>query len=1059
MRTLYRIAFALGIVMLLSAWLVENQWIGKVDQIDSTTIEQNLNAQFEQGNSFVRSWLYETDSNSRKKIISTGVHTTWKDDGLNIFLLQNDSLIYWNNTLFEQDVTPIIVSNPKGVVEIEQWQGLILNEYNGASLRSSVFITLSMHGVLNPAIFSDNTRIHLSEKGTKIQTNFASFYIEQSPYDSPPMSIRLVGWVGLALVLIWFLRYAEWRTTKKNCRWFCPLIVFAMAACRLLLLLGPWQLMSTGYFAPTFKGIEQYLFSPMNLTITYTMVVWLSVYFYRVRLILRQVINEASARMIWVMAIIFVIGINATVVFFHWAIVSVIYNHEIEFYLFNPFAIDSSSLAYYFICVMWVIMRILQSNALYEVIKARINLWHIYIVSMLLLLLMSLAIDEHIHNTVWVLLAMHACFLPLGIVRGKISHTVQFILTVTLFSLYIAAISLRENSVATYSNAIDYLEEISKEHPDAQKLKLPQYIPLTYTLIREQKLKTKEGNDFDFQLLAPALELEKNTTVNIGGMTHIIKRANAHKTYIVSYTKATVLDAAALFVYMFIIQYLMAGLLLKILGYKTTSQQWHINSLSTRIATTMVIIVIMSMSMVFYLVVNYAIGKFQKTQREAINYSVGLLIDSFSKFVEQNPTIERDSLPRIWLQRQVERIKVKTILYDRYGHLIMSAIDHAPWMMNYQAKDILSQEKLPFYSIQISQLKAGGYLSSYIPLRIENGNVGYLSIINYDSTQHAIKQGILNDLLNIFLIILFLSMVLSTILYNIITTPLKKIKVSMDNIRKMQKIDIGTTYNPGEELVSLIRGYNQMIDYLQLSYDKLGRAEREGAWREMARQVAHEIKNPLTPMKLKIQMLIQAKAVSNFNNLTSRQTAFFERERDTLNIMLEEIELLSRIATNFSNFAKLSDGNPTRQELSPLILSIVELYRDHETIDVQLLNNELFFDKPLFVNIDHEQFNRVLVNLMQNAVQALEGVTHAKITINIHILENGSKVAIEIADNGKGIDIEVQKKMFTPNFTTKNSGSGLGLAMCKKIVEGINGSITFCSSDKGTVFTILLPII
>ncbi|MEG2755599.1 MAG: hypothetical protein RR931_03210, partial [Mucinivorans sp.] len=250
------------------------------------------------------------------------------------------------------------------------------------------------------------------------------------------------------------------------------------------------------------------------------------------------------------------------------------------------------------------------------------------------------------------------------------------------------------------------------------------------------------------------------------------------------------LDAAALFVYMFIIQYLMAGLLLKILGYKTTSQQWHINSLSTRIATTMVIIVIMSMSMVFYLVVNYAIGKFQKTQREAINYSVGLLIDSFSKFVEQNPTIERDSLPRIWLQRQVERIKVKTILYDRYGHLIMSAIDHAPWMMNYQAKDILSQEKLPFYSIQISQLKAGGYLSSYIPLRIENGNVGYLSIINYDSTQHAIKQGILNDLLNIFLIILFLSMVLSTILYNIITTPLKKIMVSMDNIRKMQKIDI-----------------------------------------------------------------------------------------------------------------------------------------------------------------------------------------------------------------------------------------------------------------------------
>jgi signal transduction histidine kinase len=295
---------------------------------------------------------------------------------------------------------------------------------------------------------------------------------------------------------------------------------------------------------------------------------------------------------------------------------------------------------------------------------------------------------------------------------------------------------------------------------------------------------------------------------------------------------------------------------------------------------------------------------------------------------------------------------------------------------------------------------------------------------------------------------LFLSISAITIYYsNSLTHPLDQLGRHLENLKmgESDKID----WHKNDEVGQLVNAYNVAIEELQKSYEKLRKTEREVAWREMAKQVAHEIKNPLTPMKLSLQYLQRAGKLQPelIHTLLPKLTM----------TIMEQINTLDEIATSFSQFASMPNPQNITFNLVDLLQQSLDMHKHHFDD-----NNDSFFcnieadSYPIFA--DKNQMQRVINNLLMNAVQAIPTEKNGKINIRLFQMKN-DLVRLEIEDNGEGVDIETQQKIFSPYFTTKSSGTGLGLAMCKDIIENAGGNIGFTSSQfMGTCFWIEMPL-
>jgi nitrogen fixation/metabolism regulation signal transduction histidine kinase len=253
-------------------------------------------------------------------------------------------------------------------------------------------------------------------------------------------------------------------------------------------------------------------------------------------------------------------------------------------------------------------------------------------------------------------------------------------------------------------------------------------------------------------------------------------------------------------------------------------------------------------------------------------------------------------------------------------------------------------------------------------------------------------------------------------------------------------------YRGSDEIGELVRQYNRMLDELEDSARKLTNSEREYAWREMAKQIAHEIKNPLTPMKLNVQQLLK----SWYDKIPD----FDKKIENFSKNQIEYIDNLSTIATAFSSFAKMPGNNPVEVNLTDQIRTSLELYRNSDNVRFDV---EWPRETKVIVFADKEHLNGIFSNLIKNAIQSVPPGAEGIIGIRMEMRSN--KILVTISDNGTGIPEELREKMFTPNFTTKSSGMGLGLSIVKRYVENAGGSIWFESeSGKGTMFFVELPV-
>lgn len=566
-----------------------------------------------------------------------------------------------------------------------------------------------------------------------------------------------------------------------------------------------------------------------------------------------------------------------------------------------------------------------------------------------------------------------------------------------------------------------------------------------------------QAGDFPYRMKLSTQD-SSNTTyelVNYLGYNHLVYHSNSEDSIILSKQREKPLNTTASFVYTLIFFFVVLLILLKWERYPIKLRSSN-PSFKNRISWAISLIIILSMVMVATATILYNIKNFD--QRNEKNLSEKLLSVMF-ELDRDMPLLYRSNSD---IDRLTDRlIELSNIfytdinIYDTSGVLMVTS---RPEMFEKQllgrrmspvAWEEMANNHSPKF-VDSEHIGKMTYLSAYVPIVDSNNQtIAYLNL-PYFTKQEELRSelySIIVAIINIYALLALLAIVVAVLISGQITKPLELIRerISMVNIAGHNE---PIKYSGNDEVGQLIREYNRMVEELDWSAKELARSQRESAWREMAKQIAHEVKNPLTPMKLSLQYLVKAKK-DGVPDWDQRFQKFSES-------LVEQINSLTSIANEFSSFAKLPNANISEVNLNKLLSDVVTLYLGYKDMDITLTNT-LRFD-PI-VMVDREQLLRVFNNLVKNAIQSIERGKVGRIEVIIMYGDENNSVKVHVSDNGIGIPDSVLAKLFTPNFTTKSGGSGLGLAITREIVHGFGGSIKVSTKvGEGSTFTVELPL-
>lgn len=497
-------------------------------------------------------------------------------------------------------------------------------------------------------------------------------------------------------------------------------------------------------------------------------------------------------------------------------------------------------------------------------------------------------------------------------------------------------------------------------------------------------------------------------------------------------------------------------LLLSVLGFALYfahsfffSRRFMVSSLTRRIQFIIIFLLFVSMTAVGLISARLVRQRFAEENRQDLREKTGIIYTDLAALYKPSQIfdpVNRDAI-NLRLNEYARLFNTDISLFDATGRLQATsqprlyALGLSAPLAHPEAMRVLRENVSGAVTIRE---RAGtlSYLSLYSAI-FANGSsapVGFINLPYFARQTELVSElsAIINGLVNVYVILFIVSIMAGLTLAGYITRPLRLVQQQIAEV-SLGKKNEAIRWKGRDELGQLVAGYNEMLLKLEKSAEKLARSERESAWREMARQVAHEIKNPLTPMKLNLQYLqhLQQADPEEFSRRFAKASAG----------IIEQIDTLASIATEFSNFAQLPQGQVQEINVAEVLESALQLY---EKAGKVTLRNRIP-EKIIMVKGDKEQCLRVFNNLLANSVQALEEVADGWVEIGRQ-MKNDS-VVIQVRDNGPGIADEMKPRIFTPNFTTKSTGSGLGLAMVKSIIEGFGGKVWFESEQGlGTIF-------
>lgn len=543
----------------------------------------------------------------------------------------------------------------------------------------------------------------------------------------------------------------------------------------------------------------------------------------------------------------------------------------------------------------------------------------------------------------------------------------------------------------------------------------------------------------------------------LNGYSHLFYRGLDGKIVIVSKRLPNLQEVLSPFTYLTIYFFLL-GILMFIYQFYVLSERKNFKmNFKTRIQISILAIMLISLVLVGYGVNNFAASQFNEKNNNAISEKLNsIVVNLKAKISKRDQPTDLESLT-FMLKELSEVFFTDITFFAPNGRLVSSSRDAIynegliSRQMDPNAFEALSVKKEPSY-IHTEFIGDFEYISAYLTFRDNNNNVlGYIGL-PYFLRQQELKAELgasLLALINIYSLLIAISMVLTFFITSRLTGPLNILQEKLGQLRVGRKNE-PIHYYANDEIGALVSEYNRMIFELEESAQMLARSERESAWREMAKQVAHEVKNPLTPMKLNVQYLIRA--------WEDKRDDFPERLMRFQNAMIAQIEVLSAIASEFSYFAKMPTATKIEISLVEVTQNCIDFYvQNDKDVSIFLLNQ---IDGKAPILADRDQLLRAFNNILHNALQAIDEKENGKVEVILTENQEAGNYIVAIKDNGNGIPLEIQEKVFAPNFTTKNSGMGLGLAMTKMIIENAGGNISFeTEQNKGTTFFVYLPMI
>ena len=377
-----------------------------------------------------------------------------------------------------------------------------------------------------------------------------------------------------------------------------------------------------------------------------------------------------------------------------------------------------------------------------------------------------------------------------------------------------------------------------------------------------------------------------------------------------------------------------------------------------------------------------------------------------------------------------------------YSYLPLDIISNNYSLDKDFANMLVTNEEGKFTSENLTDV--GKFQASYSVLKNDSGEKYAILFFPYFQDVSFAESELnvfLSTLYQIYFIMLVVAIVLAYFISRFVTRSIETIRVKIGQTGLLKKNEKIYLNNATKEIDSLVNSYNKMIDDLEDSAERLAKTEREQAWQEMAKQVAHEIKNPLTPMRLTVQSFQKN---SGFKSEDEKL-----KLNDFCEVLIEQIDTMSNVATSFSDFATLPKTQLEKTDIVEATKKVVEIFEQNNiTLETS--------DENIFVKLDKEQWIRVMTNLIKNSIQSIPHDRESN--IQVKIIESTKKVKIIVSDNGLGVSNKNREKIFEPKFTTKSDGMGLGLGIVRSIINSHRGKISYKSkNNKGTDFTISLP--
>ncbi len=595
-----------------------------------------------------------------------------------------------------------------------------------------------------------------------------------------------------------------------------------------------------------------------------------------------------------------------------------------------------------------------------------------------------------------------------------------------------------------------------------------EFLDYSYAFFENNKLLNQYGSyvydNFNTEFSAPVKQF---VVLKKEDVDHLIYKPSANKTIIITHDSTTFWRELAALSFFFIILVVVSLVLISykwilqsLFAYRISFKNLRIKILArnnrilykTRIQIALVLAVVSSLLIIGIITFSYISIQYTEQQQDFLESKIRIINSAFQD--STLPDISNNKKGAISIDDFSKMYNSDLNLFDVNGKLIYStqnklyAIGLIAERMDPVAYINLHIKKKSEF-IQQENLKSLKYTSAYMPIKnAENNIIAYLQL-PYFANQDDYNQKIgtfLNLLINIYVLVFVAVAFFAFVVANQITGPLSLIQ---DSISKtvMGKKNNPILWKRNDEIGSLITEYNAMIAKLEENANKLAQSERETAWREMAKQVAHEIKNPLTPLRLGIQMLDRS--------WKDKDDKFDEKFNKFSKSFLEQIDSLSRIASEFSNFAKMPELKLEKLEVLNILNKAIEVYSQMAHIKINCDENSL---KNCLVLVDKDQLLRSFINLLKNAIEAMPESHEGLITISG--IKEQHNIKIAVSDNGNGIPLSSRSNIFVPNFTTKSSGTGLGLAFVKQAVENVKGNIYFTTEiDVGTTFYITLPLV